>query len=138
VLPLLPILALSALATSQSLTADGMTVTYDTALYAKAEIYEAKAKPAPETPDYEVSPAYLDFCFNCGPSPKRAPQRGSISVIPLLDRSVKDLSQPYPDLLKDVAALRRLLHDRPKLVGKDVRKGDGLPTVTNRTRARYS
>ena len=62
---------------------DEVTITYNMATTKKFEVFESKAKPAPDTPGYEVSPATLMFCFNCGPPPAAEPVRGIVEIIPL-------------------------------------------------------
>lgn len=110
-------------AATEMLTADRVSITYETSDFARAEVHEAKARPADKFPGYEVNPASLEFCFNCGPMPEPRPLYGSVSVIPLYDRTQPEIGKAYPDLPKYIARLRHFLRDlaaHPGLERKEV------------------
>jgi hypothetical protein len=113
---------------------DGVSLTYDSAMFSRITIVELKKEPLPNARDrLNVHPANLLFLFY-----KNSQYMGSIKCYPLRDWSVDDLKAAYPELPERVLALTHLLHDRPTL---PLRFADGtpkeLPTIQNQMAGQY-
>jgi hypothetical protein len=113
---------------------DGVSLTYQAALFSKLEIVEVRKEPLRDSLDrLNVHPANLLFLFY-----KNSQHIGSIKLYPLQDLSVKNLRAAYPELPERLVALARILHDRPML---PQRFPDGtpreLPTIQNQMARQY-
>jgi hypothetical protein len=113
---------------------DGVSLTYDAAMFSKVQIAELKKEPLPNPRDrLNVHPANLLFLFYVC-----SQYAGSIKLYPLEDRSVEDLKAAYPELPKRAAALTQMLYDRPPI---PQRYTDGtpkeLPTIQNQMSTQY-
>jgi hypothetical protein len=73
---------------------DGVSLSYDTAMFSKVELVELKKEPLPDPRDrLNVHAANLLFRFYVD-----SQYAGSIKLYPLEDRSVEDLKTAYPEL----------------------------------------
>src|SRR5206468_2791580 len=93
----------------KTISQDGVSLSYDTAMFSKVELVELKKEPLPDPHDrLNVHPANLLFRLYVV-----SQYAGSIKLYPLEDRSVEDLKTAYPELSTRAAILNRLLHERP-------------------------
>lgn len=123
-----------ALAQPKTVSKDGVSLTYDTAMFSKIDIVELKKQPLPDPHDrLNVHPANLLFLFYA-----YSQYAGSIKLYPLGDRSVESLRAAYPELLPNTSALAQLLTDRPAL---PLRYSSGdpkeIPTIQNQMAGQY-
>ncbi len=113
----------SAPAATETMTADGVSITYNTSDFSEVRISEDKARPADKFPGYEVNPASLSFHFDRVGTHMTWRDGGSVSVVPLLDRTRPDLNSAFPNLPKSVEEIKTLLLElkaRPDLRRKEV------------------
>lgn len=127
-------LAVTALAAQKTVSQDGVSLTYDTAMFSRVEIVELKKEPLPHPRDQlNVHPANLVFRFYIA-----SRCVGLITLYPFEDRSVENLNAAYPELSARAETLGRLLHDRPAL---PQRYPSGtpkeIPTIQNQRAGQY-
>jgi hypothetical protein len=118
----------------KTISQDGVSLSYETAMFTKVKIVELKKEPLPNPHDrLNVHPANLLFVFY-----KNSQYTGSIELYPLQDSSVKDLRAAYPELPERVVALTRMLHDRSVLPQR-YPSGDPkeIPTIQNQMAGQY-
>src|SRR6266550_4484818 len=118
----------------RTISRDGVSLSYEAAMFTKVKIVELKKEPLPDPHDrLNVHPANLLFLFY-----KNSQYTGSIELYPLQDSSVKDLNAAYPELPERLRALTRLLHDRPALPQR-FPSGDPkeIPTIQNQMSSQY-
>jgi hypothetical protein len=123
-----------ALGQQKTVSQDGVSLNYETAIFTKIKIVELKKEPLPNPRDrLNVHPANLLFLFY-----KNSQYTGSIELYPLQDSSAKDLGAAYPELPERVVALTRMLHDRPGLPQR-YPSGDPkeIPTIQNQMAGQY-
>ena len=118
----------------KTISQDGVSLTYNTAIFSKVEILQLKREPLPHPHDQlNVHPANLLFLFYTG-----SKCVGSIKLYPLEDRSVGDLKMAYPELSARARTLIRILNERPEL---PQRYPDGvpkeIPTIQNQMAGQY-
>jgi hypothetical protein len=118
----------------KTISQDRVSLRYDTAMFSKVEVVEAKREPLPHPRDQlNVHPANLLFRFY-------AASRcvGLITLYALEDRGVEDLNAAYPELSARAEILGRLLHDRPALPGRyPSGNPKEIPTIQNQMAGQY-
>lgn len=118
----------------QTVSQDGVSLTYDAAMFSKIEIIEVKKEPLPHPRDQlNVHPANLIFRFY-------AASRcvALITLYPLEDRTVKDLNTAYPEISAQAEKVGRLLHDRPILPQRNPSGNPKeIPTIQNQMAGQY-
>ena len=118
----------------KTVSQDGVSLTYDPAVFTKVEIVEVKREPLPHPRDQlNVHPASLLFRF-CTDSQSA----GLIELYPMEDRTVDDIKTAYPELPDRATTLSRLLDERPVI---PQRYPDGtpkeIPTIQNQRAGQY-
>jgi len=118
----------------KTISQNGVSLTYDTAIFSKLQIEESRKEALPHPRDqFNVHPATLVFLFHGG-----SHCTGLITLYPLEDRSVDDLKTAYPELPERAAALTQMLHDRPALPQRyPSGNPKEIPTIQNQMSAQY-
>src|SRR5438552_5321268 len=118
----------------KTISQNGVSLTYDTAIFSKLQIEESRKEALPHPRDqFNVHPATLVFLFHGG-----SHCTGLITLYPLEDRSVDDLKTAYPELPERAAALTQMLHDRPALPQRyPSGNPKEIPTIQNQMSTQY-
>ena len=118
----------------KTISQDGVSLTYEMAMFTKVKIVELKKEPLPNPRDrLNVHPANLLFLFY-----KNSQYTGSIELYPLQDSSVKDIKAAYPELPERATALTQILHDRPALPQRyPSGNPKEIPTIQNQMSTQY-
>ena len=118
----------------KTISQDGVSLTYEMAMFTKVKIVELKKEPLPNPRDrLNVHPANLLFLFY-----KNSQYTGSIELYPLQDSSVKDIKAAYPELPERATALTQFLHDRPALPQRyPSGNPKEIPTIQNQMSTQY-
>ncbi|SRR6266487_1256373 len=118
----------------KTISQDGVSLTYDTAMFSKLQIEESRKEALPHPRDqFNVHPATLVFLFYVG-----SHCTGLITLYPLEDSSVEDLNAAYPELAERAAALTHMLHDRPAAPQRHPSGNPKeIPTIQNQMSSQY-